>query len=142
VKVKAQVFSNFNERAGLYLDPDYMGSEYWFDWLTDSDDHGGVHTNCGVNNKLCYLLTDGDAFRGYEIKGMGFKRVSELYYEVQTNLLTRSANYRELYFALTQAAINLDWADDERLNLAHACQAVGIAHEGLVYAFDGVPQDV
>lgn len=93
----------------------------------EDNDYGWVHMNCGVNNKLCYLLTDGDRFRGHTITGMGLTKIAELYYEVQTNILTQGANYKDLYFALMQAAFNLGWSDDERHNLQKACQAVEIA---------------
>jgi len=70
-----------NPSEAPYFHPDFVGSEHW-DWDPFNEDHGGVHTNCGVNNKLCYLLTDGDTFRGYTVQGMGLARVAELYYEV------------------------------------------------------------
>jgi Zn-dependent metalloprotease len=108
--------------------PDRMLSPYYFcgdDGVpTESDDYGGVHTNSGVNNKLSYLLTDGDSFNGQTITGMGISKVADLYYECQTNLLTSSSDYSDLYSALTQAAINLGFPQTERDNVEAACQAV------------------
>jgi subtilisin-like proprotein convertase family protein len=108
----------------VYGDPDRMGSPLWY---TGSGDNGGVHTNCGVNNKLCYLLTDGGTFNGHTVTGMGITKIADLYYEVQTNLLTSGADYTDLYSALTQAAINLGWTSTEKQNLEQASQAVEIA---------------
>jgi len=115
-----------NPEAAPFGDPDRKGSPHWQDYRVDSRDNGGVHTNCGVNNKLCYLLTDGDVFNGYTIEPMGMSRIAELYYEVQTHLLNQAADYYGLYCALTQAAINLEWTNAERCNLENACRAVEI----------------
>ena len=124
-----------------YNDPDRIGSPYW-DSDPENVDNGGVHTNSGISNKLCYLLTDGDAFNGFTIWGMGIDKIAELYYEVQTNLLTMAANYNDLYFALTQAAINLEWTDDERQNLEYACQAVEISDHSRKFYSSDVPKDI
>jgi len=100
---------------------------------TRYNDYGGVHTNSGVNNKLCYLLTDGDTFNGQSVGGLGIGKVADLYYEAATNLLTSSADYTDLYHALRQAAANLGWSAAERNNLYRACLAVEIADSHAVY---------
>jgi hypothetical protein len=117
-----------------YSQPDSKGSQYWHNYHEDPNhDSGGVHINSGVGNKLCYLLTDGGTFNGYTVVGMGIPKVAELFYEVQTNLLTAGADYEDLYSALTRAAIDLGWNDAEKQNLERACQAVEIAiDEGIV----------
>lgn len=124
-----------------FNDPDRMGSPYRG---LDPENivNGGVHTNSGINNKLCYLLTDGDTFNGFTIWGMGIDKIAKLYYEVQTNLLTMAANYNDLYFALTQAAINLEWTDDERQNLERACEAVEISDHSTKFYSSDVPKDI
>ena len=104
-------------------DPDRMGSPNFY---TGSDDNGGVHINSGVGNKLCYLLTDGDTFNGYTVTGMDVAMTAELFYECQTNLLTPASDYGDLYFAVTQAAVNLGWTQTQRDNLEQACLAVEI----------------
>jgi len=110
----------------LYGLPDRMGSPLWY---TGAGDNGGVHTNMGVGSKLAYLLTDGATFNGYTITGMGIPRVADLFYEVQTNLLTSGADYTDLYGALAQAALNLAWTASERTNLSNACSAVEICND-------------
>ena len=97
---------------------------------TRENDYGGVHTNSGVNNKLCFLLTDGQTFNNQTVYGLGVNRVAALYYEVQTNLLTSSAGWAQLYQALRQAAVNLGWNTNDRNNLYRACVAVDIAAPG------------
>lgn len=105
-------------------DPDRVGSPlYW----TSSGDNGGVHINCGVINKMCYLLTDGDSFNGYTIEGGGIEKTAKLFYECQTNLLTEASDFEDLYMQLGQATVNLGYAFDERLNVQNAAKAVEIA---------------
>jgi Zn-dependent metalloprotease len=105
-------------------DPDRKNSPLWY---IGTGDNGGVHTNSGVGNKLCYLLTDGAAFNGKTVTGMGISAVAELFYEVQTNLLTSGSDYADLHDALTQAAINLEWSVANRDNLENACLATEIS---------------
>jgi len=110
-----------------YSHPDRMGSEYWHVVSGYTADSGYVHYNNGVGNKLCYLLTDGDTFNGYTVEGMGIDMIAALYYEILEGLLVQAPCYKDLYFALKQAAINLDWTYDQKENLERACRAVEIA---------------
>jgi Zn-dependent metalloprotease len=96
-------------------------------WYEGPLDEGGVHHNCGVGLKLCYLLTDGAEFNGWETQGMGIPKVADLFYECQTNLLLPAADYSALYNALGQAAINLGFNGQDRLNIEFGCTAVEIA---------------
>jgi len=122
-------FRNMKDPA-MFNDPDRMGSPNYY---TGTGDHGGVHTNSGVGNKLAYLLTDGDTFNGQTVSGLGISRIADLYYAVNTYLLGFSANYRDLYYALVQAAINLGWTSEEKNNLYRACTAVEISEEKDIY---------
>lgn len=116
-------------------DPDRMGSPFYYcvpPYRVPNNDNGGVHTNSGVNNKTAYLMTDGGAFNGYTISGMGIARVADLYYEVQTNLLTSGANHADLYSALNQACNNLGYSSSECQNVDRALRAVEMNKE-IVY---------
>ncbi|MBC8095982.1 MAG: M4 family metallopeptidase [Akkermansiaceae bacterium] len=93
---------------------------------TPDNDQGGVHSNSGIVNKLCYLLTDGDTFNGYTVNGLGMDRIARVFYEVNANLLGQNADYTDLSVALHQAAANLGWSQSERANLHNACLAVEI----------------
>ncbi len=65
-------------------------------------DLGGVHINSGVGNKLAFLITDGGAFGGRKIRGIGLKKAAALYWAVQTELYP-SADYPALADTLLTA---------------------------------------
>lgn len=106
-------------------DPDRLNSPL-YQPPSNTADNGGVHVNSGVNNKLCYLLVDGATFNGQTVPGLGLSRVADLYYEVQTELLTSGANYLSLGNALRQAAVNLGWNSADQNTVYRACLAVEI----------------
>ena len=121
--------------------PDRRGSKFYrFEEPTDSNDEGWVHSNCGVGNKLCYLLTDGDTFNGHTVTGQGIDRTAALYYAVNTSLLPSGADWTDLYEALVQAAENLNWSLPNRNSLYHACAAVEIAQPRDIYVDKDSPQ--
>ncbi len=113
-----------------FLDPDKMSSPYYY---YGGSDNGGVHTNSGVGNKLCYLLTDGDVFNNYSIFGMGISKTADLMYDCQTNGLVSDANYKNLGEVLVQAAAdfyeNNEISFAEYQNVIRACSAVEIYGE-------------
>lgn len=117
----------------VYNHPDRVHSPFYVPAVAvgaRENDQGGVHVNSGVNNKLAYLLTDGDTFNGYTVTGLGISRIADLYYEAQTNLLTSSSGWTDLYNGLLQAAVNLGWSVADRDNLLRACRAVEIDSAG------------
>jgi Zn-dependent metalloprotease len=107
-----------------YTQPDKMTStlyacgDFW-----RALDNGGVHINSGIANKAAYLMTDGDTFNGYVVTGMGMSKTADLFYEVQTNLLTSGSDYADLYDALQQAAVNLGYNASERQTVKDAIDA-------------------
>ncbi len=116
----------------VFSNPDRVGSPL-YQPPSDKSDNGGVHNNSGVNNKLCFLLVDGQTFNGQIVTGMGVERVALLYYRAQTGLLTPTSGWTDLYNALQQAALDLNWTVAERNNLYRACRAVEIAAPDDVY---------
>lgn len=95
-----------------FYQPDKMTSNFYHhgdleNLDSTSFDNGGVHTNSGINNKAVYLMTDGGTFNGYTVTGLGLDKVAAIYYETQTNLLTSGANYKDLYYAVHQACVNI-----------------------------------
>lgn len=109
----------------LFNDPDRYTSPYLINPENWWRDLGGVHTNCGVGNKLTYLLTDGDTFNGQTVTGMGIDRTANLLYACQY-LLPAYSTYYMYYFVLGAASANLGFSFDERLNIVRATRAVEI----------------
>jgi len=99
---------NMRDPSAL-LHADRMTSPYY---ACGPEDYGGVHTNGGVLNKAVYLITDGGAFNGQSVTGMGIPKASRILYEALTNLLTSAADYNDLADALVQAALNLTGQHD------------------------------
>ena len=69
-------------------------------------------------------MTDGDTFNGQTVTGMGISKVADLYYEVQTNMLTSASDYNDLYDLLIQASINLGFSASEQQSVQDAVDAV------------------
>ncbi len=107
----------------LFGDPDRRFSANWY---TGGEDNRGVHFNCGIGNKLAYLLTDGGSFNGQTVAGQGITAVARLFYEANVNLLVPASDYFDLYAVLRQAARNLSWTPAAREALERACRAVQI----------------
>jgi len=120
----------YMKNPGNYGDPDYL---YGSNWYYGTEDCAGVHTNCGVGNKLCYLITDGGSFNGYEIVGLGIPNAAKLVYNCH-GLLSRTATYRDFSTALLDSADNLIQEEvlleAQKASVAYACCAVGIYHPG------------
>src|SRR6185295_273879 len=69
-----------NPSLAPFSDPDRMTSSNFKPAVTyprgtpgspDNNDQGGVHSNSGVGNKLCFLLCDGGVFNGQNIIALG-----------------------------------------------------------------------
>jgi len=91
-------------------------------------DNAGVHTNCGVGDKLAYLLTDGDSFNGEKVNGFGIVRTAKLFYGA-LELLPPVADYAMLSLALNASALQQGLSIEDRFNLSRAMRAVEILPE-------------
>ncbi|MEW5958384.1 MAG: DUF4350 domain-containing protein [Chloroflexota bacterium] len=127
----------------LFNDPDRMTSLHYFCQQSQLGnpygDNGGVHTNSGIGNKAAYLLTDGAAFNGYTVTGLGYARVADLFYEVQTNLLTSAADYADLHDALIQACTNLGYSAGDCQEVQDAVDATEMDQQPTVCAAPEAP---
>jgi len=85
-------------------DPDRTGSPLYYGEIGDN---GGVHSNSGVNNKAASLIADGGSFNGYTISGLGLAKTGQIYYRVNTTLLTSGSDYQDLGDALKLACSSL-----------------------------------
>ena len=121
------------ENPPAFDHPDiYQGTDWYF-WpggdMTDEEKEAAnnifVHVNCGVGNKLVYLLTDGDTFNGETVSAMGQTVVRNLYWET-VQLMPVSPNYHDLTDLLLDAADNLGMSPTQIANVQTACEAVEI----------------
>jgi len=109
----------------------YLGTNWYTipDGLTQAEwweaNYVFTHTNCGVGNKLVYLLTDGDTFNGTIVDGMGEAVVRSLYWET-LQLMPTNLAYNDFYQLLLDAAGNLGLSPAVVTNIQNACEAVGI----------------
>ncbi|OJV95893.1 MAG: hypothetical protein BGO39_21540 [Chloroflexi bacterium 54-19] len=93
-----------------FSNPDKTSSPYYY---TGYSDHAGVHTNSGIGNKAAYLIAAGTSgetggtFNGQTITALGIPKAAQIYYELETHVLTSGANYRDLYNYLPRACTNL-----------------------------------
>ena len=116
----------------VFGDPDRRCSPLYY---TGPADNQGVHWNSGLINKLAYLLVDGENFNGHDIVGMGIEPVSDLFFYCEVNLLSPSSDFTDLYDAITQAAIDLEFSEEDKTNIENACQAVEISRINPCFAF-------
>jgi Zn-dependent metalloprotease len=70
----------------------------------DPPDNGFVHTNSGIHNKAAYLLINGGAFGGYNVRGIGIPKAQVLFYNVLTGRLWSSAQLIDARNAALDAA--------------------------------------
>ena len=112
--------------------PDTYQGEYWVDTEDAEKDHGGVHTNSGVQNKWFFLITDGDAGTNdncynYEINGMGIEKSRLIAYRTLTEYATQESQYADIRLASLQATKDLFGEEsDEVKTVEKAWDAVGV----------------
>lgn len=101
-------------------------------WYAGSDDNGGVHYNCGVQNFFFYLLSDGGAGVNdgipYAVQGIGIKNAAKIAFRTLVNYCTEYTDYKLAYYAWISAAqdLNPSW----KASVQAAWSAVGIKPEG------------
>lgn len=113
----------------VFFEPDRLGSPYLVNPYDPFYDLGGVHINCGVGNKLIYLLTDGDYFNGENVSAMGLSKVADLFYAARP-MLSSTADYFDLFYALRAASVALNYSAADRMNIVAGARAVEIVPPG------------
>lgn len=97
-----------------YDQPDNMK-----DYVTTSDDNGGVHTNSGIPNKACYLTATNPS--------VGVSKAEQIYYRALCNYLTSDSDFHDARAALVQSATDLYGANSAEVNAVNgAWDAVGV----------------
>ncbi|OUB51184.1 M4 family metallopeptidase [Bacillus thuringiensis] len=74
----------------------------------DADhDHGGVHTNSSIINKVAYLIASGGNHNGVNVHGIGEDKMFDIFYYANTDELNMTSNFKELKEACIRVATNL-----------------------------------
>ncbi|MBL3199202.1 peptidase M4 family protein, partial [Klebsiella pneumoniae] len=74
----------------------------------DADhDHGGVHTNSSIINKVAYLIASGGNHNGVNVHGIGEDKMLDIFYYANTDELNMTSNFKELKEACIRVATNL-----------------------------------
>ncbi|WP_143525123.1 M4 family metallopeptidase [Labilibacter marinus] len=101
-------------------------------WVTESHDHGGVHTNSMVQNYWFYLLCEGgnginDNGDKFMVEAIGMDAAAAISYRNLTVYLGQYSDYEDARFYSIQAAIDLYGAcSNEVIQVTNAWYAVGV----------------
>lgn len=125
---------------------------YGPNWYSGSGDYGGVHYNCGVGNKLCYLLTDGGTFNGYSVEGIGIAKAADVFYRAQAVLMPGAGepvidqgleanyiDYQDFGDLLVQAATDLAATEPARFGDDDVRAVKSAAYAVEILQFPGQP---
>lgn len=104
-------------------------------WYTGTNDNGGVHINCGVQNKWFYLLAYGeddvnDFSNYYDINGIGMTKAARISYYALTSFLMNSSQFSDSRQAtILSAKMLYGECSLEHQATIDAWYAVGIGNE-------------
>jgi bacillolysin len=104
-------------------------------WYTGSLDAGGVHVNCGVQNKWFYILAGGeygtnDLSNYYDVHGIGINKAARISYYALTSILMSSSQFSDSREATVEAAkILYGECSIEHQSTIDSWYAVGIGSE-------------
>ena len=110
-------------------DPDTYLGDYWY---SGTADHGGVHTNSGVQNFWFYLLSEGGAGTNdnadvYNVQGIGIEAAGDIAFRSLTMYMTSNSEYADARANSIQAATDLFGAcSPELIAVTNAWYAVGV----------------
>ncbi len=130
------------ENPKLYGSPDTYYGENWYN---GSYDHGGVHTNSGVQNHWFYLLAEGgsgtnDIGNSYSIASIGREAAAAIAYRNLTVYLSPSSDYFDARtFSILSATDLYGACSPEVITVTNAWYAVGVGqvfNNAVVAAFE------
>ncbi len=129
--------NSYDGRTGVLSSPQpktYYDNLYWVDPASE-EDHGGIHTNSGVQNYWFYLLSEGgsgtnDVNSMYNVVGIGIDKAVQIAYRNLIYYLTPEATHEDARNGSIQAAIDLYGQDSqEHQSVANAWHAVGVGNK-------------
>jgi Zn-dependent metalloprotease/DNA-binding beta-propeller fold protein YncE len=123
------------ENPKLRKDPDTYQGEFWVPPVSEptwENDHGGAHSNCGVQNHWFYLLCQGgsgvnDNGDQYAVAGIGIQGAEQIAYRNLVAYLSSTSQYYDAAKYSRQAASDLFGQDSpQQREVVKAWYAVGI----------------
>jgi hypothetical protein len=85
-------------------------------WCSEGDS-GGVHTNSGIPNHAYALLVDGGTFNSETVAGLGFTKAAHVFWQAQSQYLSRTSDFSMLAAALQASCTDLLGVDLPALGL-------------------------
>ncbi|EZP75153.1 Bacillolysin (neutral protease) [Parageobacillus genomosp. 1] len=123
-----------NDALRSLKDPAAYGyPDHYLNRYTGIEDNGGVHINSSIINKAAYLISEGGAHYGVQVKGIGKEKLGKILYRTLTCYLTSSSNFHQLRLAMIQAAKDLYKDGQEVETVNQAFHAVGIDGPGHIH---------
>lgn len=122
-----------------YNDPDTYKGTFWY---TGSADHGGVHTNSGVQNHWFYLLSEGgtgvnDKGEKYNVAAITRFKARLIAYRSLAFYLTSSSQYIDARKGALEAAYDLyGGCSPEIIAVGDAWHAVGVESQSSAYTIN------
>ncbi len=110
--------------------PSYYKGQSWVDG-------GGVHRNSAIGNLWFHLLVEGrsdttELGNQFNVAGIGMDNAIEIVWQIQSNYLTPTSNYVDMYeSSLTVAATMFGEESPELADVIEAWKAVGLPQLGL-----------
>jgi Zn-dependent metalloprotease len=76
-------------------------------YVCDTSDQGGVHSNSGVANHAYALLTDGGTYNNTTVNGIGLTKAAHIWWQAQTSYLTPVSNFADMADAIESSCADL-----------------------------------
>jgi hypothetical protein len=95
-------------QRGITSPDRYLSQDYY----SPIGNYYGVHYNAGILNKASYLAVEGGSFNGFNITGIGFHKVEQIWYRAVTTYMEPGETFNDAYNHLIQAATDLYSAAD------------------------------
>ena len=112
--------------------PNTYQGQYWHDYIINTNDAGGIHTNSSLMSYWFYLITEGgegvnDNNYQYNVTGIGFRKSEQIVYKALCDYFTRKIDYTMAAILTREAAIELfGFCSEEVETVINAWKAIGI----------------
>ena len=76
-------------------------------YICNTTDQGGVHSNSGVPNHAYALLVDGGTYNNTAVTGIGLTKAAHIWWQAQSNYLTPVSNFSDMADAIESSCADL-----------------------------------